>query len=96
MEIRIVNTDKTPMWAIPDTDVFLSSEENNFLEIDYSILTPYQQQTLWSALKMKTIEAKDDKEFQIFFRSMLKDYLNKRQEQLAPHLFALRIDLTLL
>jgi hypothetical protein len=80
MRIRIFNVEQTPMWAIPDTEIFLSSEQNDFLDVDYSTLTPYQKQILWSAIKMKTLEAEDDEEFQSDFRVVLREYLKKRKE----------------
>lgn len=86
MQIRISNVEQTPMWAIPDTPLFLSSEQNDFIDVDYSVLTPYQKQTLWSAIKMKTIEAKDDEAFQQDFRSVLGEYLRKRKESESSQL----------
>jgi uncharacterized protein YdiU (UPF0061 family) len=79
MKIRIMDVDKTPFWGIPEAEIHLSEEDNGFKEIDYSTFTPYQQQTLWSAIKMKTLEAKDDEQFQKDVRVMLQAYLEKRQ-----------------
>jgi hypothetical protein len=89
MEIRIKDTIKTPMWAIMKDDnnntpvFFLSSEKNDFIPIDHTTLSPYQQQTLWYAIKMKIIEAKDDTVFQESFKATLKAYLEKRQKNQA-------------
>jgi hypothetical protein len=92
MEIRIRDVNKTPIWAVPHIEkekppvLFLSAECNDFIEVDYKSLTPYQQQTVWSALKMKTLEARDDTDFQEHFRVMLKDYLDKRQKNQSSQL----------
>jgi hypothetical protein len=85
MRIKIADTNRTPFWGLPESEsrdmvVHLSSENNEFREIDHTGLTPYQQQTLWSAIKMGTISAEDDEQFQDSFKSMLKEYLQKRQE----------------
>jgi len=80
MKIKIADTDRTPFWGIPEAEIHLSSENNDFLEVDYSVLTPYQQQTLWSAMKMKTLLVEDAESFEGDFRNMLKGYLEKRQE----------------
>lgn len=86
MQIRISDVNQTPMWAIPDTSIFLSCEQNDFIDVEYSALTPYQKQTLWSAIKMKTLEAKDDEDFQQDFRSVLGKYLQKRKESESSQL----------
>lgn len=80
MRIKIVNTERTPFWGIPEAGIWISSEDNQFLEVDYSKLTPYQQQTIWSAIRMKTIEAEEDEEFQKEFRSLVKEQVEKRQK----------------
>lgn len=86
MQIRISDVNQTPMWAIPDTSIFLSCEQNDFIDVEYLTLTPYQKQTLWSAIKMKTLEAKDDEDFQQDFRSVLGKYLQKRKESESSQL----------
>lgn len=80
MRIKIIDVDKTPFWGIPEAGVWITSEKNEFLELDYTKLTPYQQQTVWSAIRMKTIEAEEDENFQKEFRSLMQGYIEKRQK----------------
>ena len=80
MRIKIVDTEKTPFWGIPEAKIWITSENNDFLEVDYKQLSPYQQQIIWSAIRMKTIEAEGDEEFQKEFRSLVKEHVEKRQK----------------
>jgi len=79
MKISIVDTDKTPFWAIPEADIYLNGE-NNEVEFDPSKLTPFQQQTVWASLKMKIITSDDADDFNKDFVKMLTGYLEKRQK----------------
>lgn len=95
MRVRIVDTEKTPFWGIPEAKIWLTFEDNNFLEVDYKQLTPYQQQTIWSAIRMKTIEAEEDEEFQKEFRSLIKEHVEKRQKGYLDnmrHVFGVNVE----
>jgi hypothetical protein len=80
MKIRIKDTEKTPMWGMPEVEIHLSMESNDFIPVNYEAFTPYQLQTVWSAIKAKTIEAVDDEEFQLHFKATLKNYMEKRRK----------------
>lgn len=85
MKIKISNVNKTPFWGIPEADIHMSEEQPE-VEFDPSKLTPYQQQTIWSALRMKTIESEQADDFNKEFTSMLKGYLEKRQQNQASNM----------
>ena len=63
MEIRIKDVKKTPIWAIPEYQIFLSSELNDFQKVEYKGLPPQVQKILWAAIKWGILESTDSEDF---------------------------------
>lgn len=58
MEIAIADREKTPMWYIVGTEIFLSYEEPGPITIDIQNLTPDQVNTIRNAASNKTLIVK--------------------------------------
>lgn len=58
MEIAIADRDRTPMWTIPGTNIFLSYEEPGPITLDTSLLTSDQKATILHAVKREVLVAK--------------------------------------
>jgi len=83
MKIKIKDTKRYPMWFITDQSnniLVHLTDKSDLLDVDWGKLTLSQRQVLWAAIKVGTLEATDDKEFQDSFRASMAEYLEKRVE----------------
>jgi len=86
MKIKINNVQATPMWAIPDAGVFLSYENNEWVDVDVSDWTDQQEYTLWLSLRMGLVKASDAMSFMVDFQNQLNGVAvqSAREEVKAP------------
>jgi len=77
MRVRIKDTDRNPMWALQETNIHLSFESNEYLNIDLSNLTRPHQEILWLNVANGVLDTPDVKE--------LEDVLfPKKEEVVSP------------
>jgi len=67
MEIRLKDADATILWGIPEIDLHLSIESNDFTPVDFESLAPQQMKTIWFGIKNGILEAQNDTAFQKAF-----------------------------
>ncbi len=69
MEIKIKDVDKYPMWALPEANLFLSMDNNKFLNVDIEDLSPMSKVVVWNSIQLGALVSKNDED--------LKEYINR-------------------
>lgn len=66
MKINIKDTDKVPVWGIPEAKLHLSFENNGPIPITPSTLSPFHRKVIYMNIMTGILEADDTKELERF------------------------------